>query len=66
MLDQLRPYTKSIIAGIVGVLQIAQLAVQLSPDGFTPDEVSTIIGAVILAVGGTAAVYQFPNTKETK
>lgn len=64
-MEQLKPYTKAIVAFIVGLLQIAQLAVQLSPDGFTPEEVSAIIGAVILAIGGTAAVYQLPN-KEAK
>lgn len=63
MLDKLKPYTKAIIAFVVGGLQVAQLAVQLSPDGFSPEEYSTIIGAVILALGGTAAVYQFPNRK---
>ncbi len=63
MLEKLKPYTKSLIAAFVGLLQIAQLAVQLSPGGFGPDELSSLIGAVIIAIGGTAAVYQFPNTK---
>lgn len=62
-LEQLRPYTKAIIAGVVGLLQIVQLAVQLSPNGLSPEDVSTIIGAVILALGGTALVYQLPNKK---
>jgi len=61
MLDNLKPYTKSIIAGAVGILQILQLVVQLSPGGFTTEDITSIIGAIILALGGTAAVYQFPN-----
>lgn len=61
MIDKLKPYTKSIIAGVVGLLQILQLVVQLSPGGFSTEDVTSIITAVIVALGGTAAVYQFPN-----
>lgn len=65
MLNKLRPYTKSIIAGVVGVLQILQVYVMLSANGMTPEDVNTLIGSVILAITGTGAVYQFPN-KESK
>ncbi len=64
MLEKLKPYTKSIIAGLVGLLQILQLVVQLSPGGFSPEDVSSIITAIIVALGGTAAVYQFPNKEK--
>jgi hypothetical protein len=64
MIDKLKPYTKSIIAGVVGLLQILQLVVQLSPGGFSTEDVTSIITAVIVALGGTAAVYQFPNVKK--
>lgn len=62
-IKSLKPYTKAIIAALVGVLQVAQLAIQLSPDGFTTEELSSILGAIILTIGGTTAVYQFPNKK---
>lgn len=63
-MEKLKPYTKSIIAGVVGLLQILQLVVQLSPGGFSPEDISSIITAVIVALGGTAAVYQFPNKEK--
>lgn len=65
MLEQLRPYTKSIIAGLVGLLQILALYVTLSADGkLSPEDVNALIGAVIIALGGTGAVYQFPNKEK--
>jgi len=64
MLDNLKPYTKSIIAGVVGLLQILLLVVQLSPGGFSTEDISSIITAVIVSLGGTAAVYQFPNKEK--
>lgn len=63
-IKSIKPYTKAIIAGIVGLLQIVSLYVMLSADGLmSPEDVNAIIGAVIIALGGTGAVYQFPNAK---
>lgn len=59
-----RPYTKSIIAGIVGVLQVLSLYIVLNNDGsFSAEDQTAIINAVIIAITGTGAVYQLPNTK---
>lgn len=62
-INSLKPYTKAIIAGLIGLLQVVQVYVMLSANGMTPEDWNTFIGAVILAVGGTGAVYQFPNKK---
>lgn len=62
-INSLKPYTKSIIAGLVGLLQVVQVYVMLSSNGMTLEDVNTFIGAMILAIGGTGAVYQFPNKK---
>lgn len=62
MLEQLRPYTKAIIAFIVGALQILALYITLNADNnLSPEDLQALINAVVLALGGTAAVYQFPN-----
>lgn len=64
LISELRPYTKAIIAGLTGLLNILMLYVTLSADGkVTSDEINIIIGAVIVWLGGTAGVYQFPNKK---
>lgn len=66
MFTKLAPYTKSIVAFVVAVLQVVSLAVMLAADGnLSPADWNAIIGAVIIGLGGTGAVYQFPN-KENK
>lgn len=63
-LNSLRPYTKSIIAGVVAVLNLVMLFITLNADGkLSPEDMNALIGAVILAIGGTASIYQFPNKK---
>lgn len=63
-IESLRPYTKSILAGITGALQIVALYLTLSADGrVSPEDLNAIIGAVIIALGGTGLVYQLPNKK---
>lgn len=61
MLEKLRPYTKTVVAAIIGALQVLQVYVVLSANGMTSEDWSTLINSVILAIGGTGAVYQFPN-----
>lgn len=62
MVEKLKPYTKTVVAFIVGMLQITSLFVILNADGrLSPEDVNAIIGAMIIALGGTGAVYQFPN-----
>ena len=61
-INSVKPYTKSLIAFAVGVLQVASLYVVLNNDGkFSNEDIQAIINAVILALTGTGAVYQFPN-----
>lgn len=63
-INSLKPYTKSIIAFAVGVLQVVALYVALSADGeLTPDDINAIINATIIALGGTGLVYTLPNAK---
>lgn len=66
-MDKFRPYTKAIVAFIVGCLQILSVYITLNADGsLSPEDMNAIIGAVILSLSGTAAVYQLPNKKEKK
>lgn len=63
-MNKLRPYTKTIVAFLVGILQVLSLYVTLNADGkFSPEDVNAIITSVIIALGGTGAVYQLPNKK---
>lgn len=63
-LSKLRPYTKTIVAFLVGSLQVLSLYVTLSTDGkLSPEDLNAMIYAVIIALGGTGAVYQLPNKK---
>lgn len=67
MFEKLKPYTKTIIAFIVGILQIVALYVTLNNDGkLSSEDTNALIAAVIVALGGTGAVYQFPNTESQK
>lgn len=62
LLESLRPYTKTVTAFIVGLLQILSLYITLSADGvMSPEDQNALIGAVIIALGGTGLVYQLPN-----
>lgn len=66
-MEKLRPYTKAIVAFAVGCLQVASVIVMLNADGkLSAEDVNAVIGAVILAIGGTGAVYQLPNKKVTE
>lgn len=57
-------YTKAILAGVYGVLNIVSLYIILAADGsITPQDQVALIAAIITALGGTGAVYQFPNKK---
>lgn len=63
-ITSLKPYTKAIVAFIVGCLHIASLVVFLNNDGsFSNADIQAIINAVILNLAGTGAVYQLPNKK---
>ena len=64
-MEKLKPYTKAIVAGVVGALQVLQVYLTLSANGMTTEDWNSVIGSVILAITGTGAVYQFPN-KEKK
>lgn len=64
MLEKYKPYTKAIVAFVVGCLQVLSLFITLTSDGIlSAEDQVAIIGAVILALGGTGAVYQLPNKK---
>lgn len=61
-IEKLKPYTKTVVAFIVGVLQVMSLMIMLNADGkLSPEDYNAIITAIIISLGGTAAVYQFPN-----
>lgn len=63
-MKEMAPYWKAVTAFIVGCLQVLALYVTLSADGkITPEDFNAIIATVILALGGTGAVYQVPNKK---
>lgn len=63
---KMQPYTKAFVAFVVGMLQILSLFVTLNADGrLSPEDINAIIAAMIIALGGTGAVYQLPN-KEAK
>lgn len=63
-INSLKPYTKAIVAFIIGVLQVTALYVALNADGeLSPDDINAIINATIIALGGTGLVYTLPNTK---
>lgn len=65
-LKKAQPYTKAFVAFVVGLLQITSLSIVLNADGkLSPEDINAIIAAVIIALGGTGAVYQLPN-KEAK
>lgn len=67
MFEKLKPYTKTVIAFIVGALQVLALYVTLNDDGkLSAEDMNALIGAIIIAIGGTGAVYQFPNTESQK
>ena len=64
MLKELAPYTKAIVAFIVSVLQWVILYFILSDDGsLTTQDKTALLNNIILALGGTAAVYTLPNKK---
>lgn len=59
-----KTYAKTIVAIIIGLLQILSLYVVLIADGtLDPTEQQALIQAVIIALGGSAAVYSIPNKK---
>lgn len=62
LLETLRPYTKTITAFVVGLLQILSLYITLNADGrLSAEDQNALIGAVVIALGGTGLVYQLPN-----
>jgi hypothetical protein len=65
-LEDLKPYVKTIVAAVVGALQVAALFLVLSKDGLSGADVEALINAVILALGGTGAVYALPNKHKAK
>lgn len=63
-IEALQPYTKTIVAFIVGCLQVAALYINLTADGnLSSEDLVTIISAIVIALGGTGLVYQLPNKK---
>lgn len=63
-INSLKPYTKAIVAFVVGVLQILSLYFSLNADGsLSGEDVQALINAVIIALTGTGAVYALPNRK---
>lgn len=61
-LEQLKPYVKTIVAFVAGVIQVAQLYLTLNADSqLTPDEINALLNAVLVVLTGTGAVYLIPN-----
>ena len=59
-----KPYAKTIVAVIIGLLQILSVYVVLIADGtFSATDQQAVIQATIIALGGSAAVYSIPNKK---
>jgi len=64
MLDELKPYTKAIVAFLVFALQWGVLYLTLTEDNsLSNQDKAALLNNIILALGGTAAVYTFPNRK---
>jgi hypothetical protein len=64
MFNKLKPYTKTVVAFVVAVLQVLSLYVALSADGhLSAEDKQALINAVIVGLGGTGAVYALPNRK---
>lgn len=67
LIKLLKPYTKTVTAFVVGCLQVFSVYVTLNADGtLSPEDVQTLINTIIIALGGTAAVYSLPNKKAAK
>lgn len=67
IINTLKPYTKAIVAFIVGVLQILSVYYTLTSDGsLSYEDKNALINAIILAITGTGAVYQLPNAKAAR
>lgn len=64
MLKEFTPYTKAIVAFLVFALQWGVLYLTLTEDNsLSNQDKAALLNNIILALGGTAAVYTFPNRK---
>lgn len=58
----LQKYNKTIVAVLIGLLQIASVYFMGASDGdISPTDIQAIINAAILALGGAGAVYAVKN-----
>lgn len=55
-------YKKSIVAFVVGVLQVLMVYISVAGDGFmTASDWQVVVSATIVALGGTVGVYVARN-----
>ena len=63
-MEALKPYTKSIIAGLAFLVQLVMLYVTLNADGnLSAEDINALLGNIYVALGGTGLVYALPNKK---
>lgn len=66
-IKSLKPYTKSIVAGLAFAVQLAMLYVTLNADGnLSAEDINALLGNVYTALIGTGLVYALPNKKSSK
>ncbi len=64
-LRQLAPYRKAVVTFVIGVLQILALYVALAANGISAEDQVALISSVIVALGGTGAVYAVKNERKS-